>query len=113
MTTILDYTSKTMTDVLVPLIIKYRGKNKRIRSIYLNLRKRKDYRGLSDIAILNWVVGVFDKLGLLYSRDEIYSAFRGISLEDYDHDKHLKHELLKSLQKKAKLKSPLSENSNE
>ncbi|MBT3690151.1 hypothetical protein HOE31_02905 [bacterium] len=62
---------------------KFRKKRYRIRRIFNILRKRKLYKGWSDLVLLNSIIVCLEELNLAFCKNEVYSAFKLVNVNDY------------------------------
>lgn len=74
---------------------KSRQRRKRIRSIFIEMRKLFKYSDWSDISILNYIVSGLKEQNLPFSKNEIYSVFSAVNIDDYA--KEEKRPILKNL----------------
>jgi len=84
------------------LVTKHRKKKRRLRTIFLILRKLNKFEGFSDLNLLNTIVIALQELKLSYSIKEVYSAFKLVDKEDYPDGKK---NALKSLTNGSQSKS--------
>ncbi len=81
-----------------------RGKKRRIRSMFNKFKTLKEYKYWSGNVLLIAIVNGLIDLGLPYSKDEIISAFKQISIDEFDENP--KKEIKKYLLREAQEKSP-------
>jgi hypothetical protein len=67
------------------------------------MRSLKKFEGWSDIILLNSIVAGLREIDEPFSRNEIYSAFKEVSKDDYDEKE--RNEILRNLTKNGNNKS--------
>jgi len=98
-----ENTNKYILDVMKERLIKQRKEKRRVKSIFKRFKKLKEYEYWSDTILLNAIVYGLVELGLPYSEDEITSAFKIISSDDFNEEqrKGIKKHLLRSSIKRS------------
>jgi hypothetical protein len=86
-----------------PYIQRFRTYRFRARRIFMEIRKRPQYKYWSEIIIFNTLFISLNELKLAYSRRELITTFDLVSKEDYLVED--KKEILKPFLRKAKQKS--------
>lgn len=69
---------------LIRTTISLRSKRKRLRAIFLRLRKLKIFEGISDIGLLTGIVNTLKLNSLSLSKKETYSAFQLVDKNEYE-----------------------------